>query len=74
MMQQKERLETGIVESNSKPKIEYTLSFEHVGQHLMDVNLTFTAHAQQELWMPVWVPGSDSRIFTASQYIDSHRF
>lgn len=62
-MQQSERLETGIVDSNShsfisKPTIEYTLSFEHVGQHLIDVTLAFTAQSQQELWLPVWVPGS----------------
>jgi predicted metalloprotease with PDZ domain len=58
MMQQNESLGTDIVGSDYKPTIEYTLSFEHVGQHLIDVTLTFTAQAQQELWLPVWVPGS----------------
>lgn len=44
--------------SNSEFAIEYNLKFEHVGQHLIDVSMTFTAQAQQELWLPVWVPGS----------------
>jgi predicted metalloprotease with PDZ domain len=44
--------------SISKNDIDYALSFEHVGQHLIDVALTFTAQARQELWLPVWVPGS----------------
>lgn len=38
--------------------IKYTLNIEHVGQHLIDVSMTFTAQEQQELWLPVWVPGS----------------
>ncbi len=57
-MQQKKPLERDLMDSNSKPPIEYTLSFEHVGQHLIDVTLKFTAQSQQELWLPVWVPGS----------------
>ena len=43
---------------NSEFPIEYTLSFKHVGQHLIDVSMTFIAQSQQELWLPVWVPGS----------------
>ncbi len=43
---------------NKENDIEYVLLFDHVGQHLIDVELTFTAQAQQELWLPVWVPGS----------------
>ena len=38
--------------------IAYALSFENVGQHLIDVVMTFTAQAHQELWLPAWVPGS----------------
>lgn len=43
---------------NSELAIKYILSFEHVGQHLIDVSMSFSAQAQQELWIPVWVPGS----------------
>lgn len=57
-MQQQKPLESSFVDADSKPSIEYTLSFEHVGQHLIDVTLKFTAQSQQELWLPVWVPGS----------------
>ncbi|AXI02516.1 M61 family metallopeptidase [Aquirhabdus parva] len=41
-----------------QPTIAYALSFENVGQHLIDVVMTFTAQAHQELWLPAWVPGS----------------
>ena len=39
-------------------RIDYALSFDHYGEHLIDVCLTLHANAQQELWLPVWVPGS----------------
>jgi predicted metalloprotease with PDZ domain len=58
MMQLKDSLGSDLARTNTKPLIEYLLTFEHVGQHLIDVTMTFTAQAQQELWMPVWVPGS----------------
>ena len=62
-MQKAENLSVEIARSNfnsliPEQSIAYTLSFEHVGQHLIDVVLTFIAQAQQELWLPVWVPGS----------------
>jgi len=38
--------------------IGYTLGFEQYGQHLIDVTIEFTADADQQLWMPVWIPGS----------------
>lgn len=41
-----------------EPHIAYALSFDHYGEHLIDVSLTFNAQIQQELWLPVWVPGS----------------
>jgi predicted metalloprotease with PDZ domain len=50
--------EQGIHLSSTDFPIKYTLTFEHVGQHLIDVSMTFTAQEQQELWLPVWVPGS----------------
>lgn len=58
MTEQRPNAEQNILSSASESVIEYTLSFEHVGQHLIDVSMTFTAQAQQELWLPVWVPGS----------------
>lgn len=58
MTEHRTNTEQSITHSNSELAIEYTLSFEHVGQHLIDVRMTFTAQSQQELWLPVWVPGS----------------
>lgn len=36
----------------------YRLAFEHYGQHLIDVTLRFQAQPQQQVWLPVWIPGS----------------
>jgi predicted metalloprotease with PDZ domain len=45
-------------QQHSSTAIEYALSFDQYGEHLIDVQMTFTASAAQELWLPVWVPGS----------------
>ncbi|GAC1372723.1 MAG: PDZ domain-containing protein [Aquirhabdus sp.] len=58
MTEQRTNTEQYFHSSANKSVIDYTLSIEQVGQHLIDVSMTFTAQAQQELWMPVWVPGS----------------
>ncbi len=52
------QIKSDIAEKVVQPAITYALSFDHVGQHLIDVILTFTASTQQELWLPAWVPGS----------------
>ncbi len=36
----------------------YRLAFEHYGQHLIDVTLRFQAQPEQQVWLPVWIPGS----------------
>ncbi|MEC7121042.1 MAG: PDZ domain-containing protein, partial [Pseudomonadota bacterium] len=38
--------------------VHYRLGFDQYGQHLIDVVLTFQAQVGQQLWMPVWIPGS----------------
>ena len=58
MMEDHPNIEHNVNALNSVFPIEYQLSFKHVGQHLIDVSVTFTAASQQELWLPVWVPGS----------------
>ena len=40
--------EQGIHLSSTDFPIKYTLTFEHVGQHLIDVSMTFTAQEQQD--------------------------
>lgn len=36
----------------------YRLTFEQYGQHLIDVVLRFYAQPAQQVWLPVWIPGS----------------
>lgn len=36
----------------------YRLAFEQYGQHLIDVVVRFQAQPQQQVWLPVWIPGS----------------
>lgn len=36
----------------------YRLAFEQYGQHLIDVAVRFYAAPQQQVWLPVWIPGS----------------
>ena len=36
----------------------YRLAFEQYGQHLIDVTVRFQAQPQQQVWLPVWIPGS----------------
>lgn len=38
--------------------IQYTLSFASYHQHLIKVQLRFLAQAQQQIWLPTWIPGS----------------
>jgi len=38
--------------------LHYRLTFEQYGQHLIDVVLRFQAQPQQQVWLPVWIPGS----------------
>lgn len=38
--------------------IQYTLSFAQYHQHLIKVQLRFFAQAQQQIWLPTWIPGS----------------
>lgn len=58
MTEYRTHTEKTINNSTTEFEVSYTLSFEHVGQHLIDVSMTFTAQEHQELWLPVWVPGS----------------
>lgn len=58
MTEQRPNTEQNMDSSANTSVIEYILSFDQIGQHLIDVRLTFTTQAQQELWLPVWVPGS----------------
>ncbi len=39
--------------------ISYCLNFDRFNEHLIDVNLTFTASVDSpRLWLPAWIPGS----------------
>lgn len=38
--------------------LNYRLTFEQYGQHLIDVVVRFQAQPQQQVWLPVWIPGS----------------
>lgn len=38
--------------------LHYQLTFEQYGQHLIDVTLRLYAQPQQQVWLPVWIPGS----------------
>ncbi len=59
----------------SPATISYCLNFEHFNEHLIDVNLTFTAATDApRLWLPAWIPGSYllrefARNITAVHYI-----
>jgi len=44
--------------SSDTPNLQYSLSFTHFGQHLIDVEISLISRVQQELWLPVWIPGS----------------
>ena len=59
----------------SPATISYCLNFERFNEHLIDVNLTFTASIDApRLWLPAWIPGSYllrefARNITAVHYI-----
>lgn len=38
--------------------IHYNLSFAQYYQHLVKVQIRFSAQPQQKIWMPTWIPGS----------------
>ncbi len=43
----------------SAAAISYCLNFDRFNEHLIDINLTFTASIDSpRLWLPAWIPGS----------------
>ena len=38
--------------------VQYVVDFSRFGEHLIQVDMQFTATANQQVWLPTWIPGS----------------